>query len=804
MKLVEARQTLADALAELDADSCTFYVRDPFWPDELRLIDMPGVRMPEPMHGFSFPPHSKRVLAEGEPEIFEADSRINDQLREAAGTPLDGIAEDRRFLFGDFIEREEIKSSVRLWWYAGEDDKGEARVPQCGAQPGGAVVKGAIPDAVLFVNYKKSRRFDDVDREKVKGLLLRLVGDVPELREDLRASEMDAPVQAIRMFPPKHAGSATRNAGGEQRLPKDLESLLRLAVEALGLDAATTFGTVHLYNRDMGTLKLAAHCGEIKDMVEAEKSLSVLTGQGIISWVAIRRKAVLISDLDDSEFKRIHIRINEGVRSEVAIPIFDGKELLGVLNLESYRPGAFPRTCVRSLWFAVNRAAEAVRLSQQAKVNKRLMMLNKGLLELCAEAVGWEGVGNFSLDRLAELAAKELQAERCGIWRYSLQDFRFKIAGLSQQDFAPKPPRRGGWSDLIQNLELSVWIDIKEQGEGADFTVRYWNGEGWVQPPPEQRVPEGINPSVEPGVKSLLGIPIKVRKQRTGIAWLEYKSSPKAYTEYELMKLASGLAAYAGLVIEFSQVDLVDKNAVQDIGDRLSEELLAQGNLRLEGFPRIEVFVKSQNHGQSSLGGDFYAARVIDERKTAGVLLGDGKGHAVQGALNMLPLLTAFESFWKESRSVTHVMDKIMDVSKKLGVEGSAVYCVFTVIEETLWLSLTSAGHGEREAPLVFFPRRGGAAPFPEEGSPARGPMLGVKLLEQPLAEARKRLYSGDVIVIHTDGLEVEFNEVVHAAALHTGEAPGRIAELVFKAAVDKRAGRPFRDDATVLVIKVK
>ena len=56
-------------------------------------------------------------------------------------------------------------------------------------------------------------------------------------------------------------------------------------------------------------------------------------------------------------------------------------------------------------------------------------------------------------------------------------------------------------------------------------------------------------------------------------------------------------------------------------------------------------------HGQdrrvvqdSRIGGDFHAARVIDER-TAVVLVGDGQGHAVTGALNMLPILTTFEAF---------------------------------------------------------------------------------------------------------------------------------------------------------------
>jgi hypothetical protein len=159
-------------------------------------------------------------------------------------------------------------------------------------------------------------------------------------------------------------------------------------------------------------------------------------------------------------------------------------------------------------------------------------------------------------------------------------------------------------------------------------------------------------------VKSLLGTPIAVRGETIGIAWLEYESH-KRRPKNELMKLAGGFAAYAGLVIEFSEVDLVDRKAVQSIGDQLSKHLLASGPLQFEQFPSIEGYVRSQPFPNSHIGGDFYVARVIDEQ-TACVLVGDGSGHAVTGALNMLPMLTVFEAFWKESRSATHIMDKIL------------------------------------------------------------------------------------------------------------------------------------------------
>jgi serine phosphatase RsbU (regulator of sigma subunit) len=211
--------------------------------------------------------------------------------------------------------------------------------------------------------------------------------------------------------------------------------------------------------------------------------------------------------------------------------------------------------------------------------------------------------------------------------------------------------------------------------------------------------------------------------------------------------------------------------------------------------------VKSSPFPQSLIGGDFYAAKVIDEQ-TACVLVGDGEGHAVKGALNMLPMLTVFEAFWKESRSATHIMDKIMGISNKLGVTGTAIYCVFTIIERRLWLSLTLAAHPY----FVIFPKDCGAEQFPKKDSPAWGPMIGVPLIKSPLAEEHRELFKDDLIIIYTDGLDLEFNEVGTVGLRHTKSAPGEIAEAVFQEAARKRKreGKPVDDDQTVLVIRVK
>ena len=768
MILDTIKKDLEAAKNDMNAASCTFYVHDPFWSDELRLIAMPGVQITEPMYGFAFPPHSTRVVSDGDPEIFSTNTQLDPRLREEIGSPRDRIEAKKQFLFGDFVERERIKSSARLM----------------------LKVDGRL-EAVLFVNFIKKKKFTTALENSLRGLLSQLVSDLPKLQEELRTSETDSLIQAIRMFPPTYKRSEQFNEW-DQPFDEYLRSLLAVVMTALELEPGTALGTIHNYDSHTETLRLAAHSGDVD--LDRAKSLSIAGGEGIISWVAIRRKALLISELKGSKFEQIHIPINlKGpVRSEVAIPIFGGEELLGVLNLESSLPSAFKSTCVRSLWFAVNRAAVAHRLSQQKSINTRLRDLSDGLLALCAEAVG-RNAGTFSLNSLADLAKRELDAARCGIWRYDDQNQSFELVGLSPVDFKPETPRATGWSSFIRKLGRPVWIDKKTIRGG--FDVEYQVGSELAQPDPDQNAPNGLN-GTNDNVKSLLGTPIAVRGEGIGIAWLEYESDERR-PQNELMKLASGFAAYAGLVIEFSEVDLVDRKAVQSIGDKLSNTILASGPLNFELFPRIEGYVRSQPFPNSRIGGDFYGARVIDEQ-TASVLVGDGSGHAVTGALNMLPMLTVFEAFWKESRSSIHIMDKILGIANKLGVQGTAIYCVFSLIQKKLWLSATSAAH-----PYLVLIRRQGTGPFPPLDSPASGGMLGVPLLSGPLAEEHIELSTGDLIIIFTDGLDMDIPGVTQIALSHQESGIETIADAVFAEALQRRR-KPFDDDATVLVIRIK
>src|SRR5712691_10871115 len=81
---------------DLRAASCAFYVRDPIWKDDFRLVALPGVKFPGTMHGFLTSDISKKVVAEGANETFSTNAADDSSRRCATPDGSEGIASELR------------------------------------------------------------------------------------------------------------------------------------------------------------------------------------------------------------------------------------------------------------------------------------------------------------------------------------------------------------------------------------------------------------------------------------------------------------------------------------------------------------------------------------------------------------------------------------------------------------------------------------------------------------------------------------------------------------------------------------
>ena len=138
----------------------------------------------------------------------------------------------------------------------------------------------------------------------------------------------------------------------EERHPSVLFQLIvDRATELMGASS----GSVILIEKDSGVLRIEAERG-LGEGVKATIRLRV--GQGITGWVAKEGKAVLVRDVRTDPR---YVEANPKVRSEMAVPIKWGDEVVGVLNLDHYESEAFAEEDLELLAAFGNAAAVALK-----------------------------------------------------------------------------------------------------------------------------------------------------------------------------------------------------------------------------------------------------------------------------------------------------------------------------------------------------------------------------------------------------------------------------------------------------------
>lgn len=123
------------------------------------------------------------------------------------------------------------------------------------------------------------------------------------------------------------------------------------ATELMGASS----GSVILIERESGVLRIEAERG-LGEGVKETMRLSV--GQGITGWVAREGRPLLVPDVHADPR---YVEANPKVRSEMAVPIKWGDEVVGVLNLDHYEPEAFAEEDLELLAAFGNAAAVALK-----------------------------------------------------------------------------------------------------------------------------------------------------------------------------------------------------------------------------------------------------------------------------------------------------------------------------------------------------------------------------------------------------------------------------------------------------------
>src|SRR5258708_16694083 len=136
-------------------------------------------------------------------------------------------------------------------------------------------------------------------------------------------------------------------------------------------------------------------------------------------------------------------------RSELALPMFSGGEVMGVLNIESSRPNVFSPSVVRPVAWAASQMAV---IWQNFVFGKYNWILGRLLSVVDRDS-------ERSLKGIAEVAVESLGiGGRCDVWRYDNQSSQFVSAGASDGIISKAKPRADGWSHRVVARGVPVFI----------------------------------------------------------------------------------------------------------------------------------------------------------------------------------------------------------------------------------------------------------------------------------------------------------------------------------------------------------
>ncbi|MFE8916637.1 PP2C family protein-serine/threonine phosphatase [Streptomyces globisporus] len=223
-----------------------------------------------------------------------------------------------------------------------------------------------------------------------------------------------------------------------------------------------------------------------------------------------------------------------------------------------------------------------------------------------------------------------------------------------------------------------------------------------------------------------------------------------------------------------------------------------RGSLRLspQGPGALDIAAHYLPSASSGLiGGDWYDAMELPDGRTL-LTVGDLTGHGIPATSAMAMLLGALRGMAVagiEPGALMGHLNQVLETSIQPAL-GSALCCRFD--PETSVLSWAQAGH---PAPALFRAGAGRLLPPPD------GILLGAAP-QAVFEQDEVRLFPGDVLVLHTDGLTRRGDrgagpEALLALAPRFAEA--RTARECVRGVVEEFGGTERLDDACVLVARI-
>ena len=514
-----------------------------------------------------------------------------------------------------------------------------------------------------------------------------------------------------------------------------------------------------------------------------QRGLPIQAGKGIISWVANHGQALLANDVT-AEPRYQSDEALPDTRAELAVPLRVEGRTVGVLDVQSDRPGAFTPEDLFITQTLADQVAVAVENARLYAAQQEQAWISTALLQV-SELAGRTRDLDEILAGLVRLAPMLGGVDRCSVFLWDQDKARFVAArayGLHE-----------GVRERFAGLSLAP-------GEFPLFDqVRATGSRALIQDvASSDLVPASFAQAF--GMASALALPLRAQGDVLGIMLVDHVGQPREFSQQRIA-LLEGIANQAALAIENVRLyreSLENERTAQEL--RVARQI--QTSLLPEACPQPPGWsIAATSRPARQVGGDFYDFISLS-RHRLGLVIADVSDKGVPAALFMALSRSVMRAVAAEGRSPAVTLGRVNDLLLADSRSGMFVTMFYGILDtQSGCLTYSLGGHNP---PYWSRPRSGKLVRLV-----LRGIALGV--VEHPtIEEGQVVLAPGDSLVLYTDGVtesldaaEREFGEErLQRAIGAAGVCPASALAEAINCAVQSFAGNaPQHDDYTLVVV---
>jgi len=348
------------------------------------------------------------------------------------------------------------------------------------------------------------------------------------------------------------------------------DQLLRAILEKL--QQRFGYSTCAILLKDLKTneLYIERAIGYTEQIVRSRRIKIDGSEGGVTAWVAQNGEPKIVPDVSKEP---LYIRSVDGSNSEIAVPLFYGSKVIGVLNVESTEMNAFSERDNRILTQAAASIAIAIKnaqlYDQLTKKTKALRRLNK-----VGKAIESTLDLKQVLDKIANYGQELLNAEVCAV-------FHVRRKGYLRLEANAGSPLDSYDPDLELEIKAGTGVGLTGHITAVGKLVNLYGEQLSNHSAIRSRQPQKYMPSGQ--THSLLAIPLKqrtdIKEEVIGLIKVENKKhwngqvdSRLAFDKQDKLILKT-LAGYAETAIQNARLFAL-ANALQEVSQAVNSTLV--------------------------------------------------------------------------------------------------------------------------------------------------------------------------------------------------------------------------------------